>query len=210
MICFSGVDHSSNLRRGKVASMLLPQSEMMEQFIANLSVKHPSWRTTQRKMLVTVKEVSVCTWDGITCNGREEIVRLTYKGDKLRLVGTLQWKCLPQTILTLRLVSNGISGEVKWDNLPVQMVSLSLVNNQFSGTLQLECLPRDIVCIFLSENRFSGELAFENLPSSLQQLYLCGNQDLHGVVDIKALPSTLEAYDFRRTLIVVCNGDSFR
>ena len=74
MHCLYSVDDGSDLRRGKVTSLLLPQEDMVERLISNVTEKHKSWRTTKKNMFGRVQRLSVCQWRGVTCD-KEEMVR---------------------------------------------------------------------------------------------------------------------------------------
>ena len=89
------VDDGRDLRRGKVSMALLPQEQMMERFTENVRHKMKSWKTTKRRgLLGRVKIVSVCTWQGVTCNERSEISSVNW--DLLNIGGKLNFEFLPK------------------------------------------------------------------------------------------------------------------
>ena len=179
------IDDGSDLRRGKVTSLLLPQEDMLERFISNLTGRHKSWRTTKKNMLGRVKHVSVCKWKGVTCD-KDQTVRYI-EWCSMNLLGTLKWELLPYTVVSCKLIRNRLMGTVELDTLPSSLSLLILADNTFTGELHLSDLPDTLQNFSVNDNKFEGSVDLTNLPSTLNALYLNNNQ-LSSAVDLSHLP----------------------
>ena len=171
-------------RRGKANAMLLPQVDMLERFIENITVKHQTWRSTKKSWSGRNKSTSACDWEGVKCQDGE-VVEISWR--HMNLVGFLQWDSLPRSLLTCNLDSNIFTGTIQLDLLPPQLTYLWLTCNSFSGELLLNHLPHTLETLNLGYNRFEGSVDLSHLPLSLLYLCLCSNQ-LSGGVNLSELP----------------------
>ena len=189
------IDDESDLRRGKVTSLLLPQEDMLERFISNLTKTHKSWRTTTKQMFGRVKRVSVCQWRGVACHKDQTVSQIEWFS--MKLSGTLQWEFLPYTLQCCNLVNNRLGGSLQLDILPAQLTYLTLSVNTFIGELNLTQLPNTLHTLELRDNQFEGSVNLTNLCSALKFLYLHENK-LSGAVDLSHLPKNLQYLQLSR------------
>ena len=75
-----GIDDGSDLRLGKVTALLLPEEDMLERFVSNVTEKDESWRTTKKNINVfrRVKRVSPCNWWGFVCNEKQQVEEINF------------------------------------------------------------------------------------------------------------------------------------
>ena len=71
---------SSN-RRGKVSTLLAPQEELMSVLISNLTHHPSSWVRQKRSFFGQLREVSPCTWKGVLCDSRANVLDIRWFGN---------------------------------------------------------------------------------------------------------------------------------
>ena len=186
------IDDGSDVHRGKVTSMLLPQEDRLERFISNLTIRDKSWRTTKKNAFGRVKRLSVCKWRGVTCDASQQATKIIWTWMKLQ--GTLQWDYLPESVFRFDSSFCRLTGPVFLVALPPRLTYFNLERNIFIGELNLSDLPRILCTLWLNDNKFDGSVDLTLLPCGLEYLYLRNNQ-LSGAVDLSHLPTNLRNLD---------------
>ena len=97
------MDDGSDLRRGKVRRELLPQENVLEEFLRGETLRHPTWITEKKRFFGGIKKVSPCTWRGITCDPENNIISIIGSYGSPILEGNLSWRDLPPTLVRLQL-----------------------------------------------------------------------------------------------------------
>ena len=185
----STLDDTSDLRRGKVTSLLIPQEDLLERLISDLNGKDKTWRTTKKGMFGRVKSISPCTWKNVICNEGGEVTSLNWSA--MALSGLLQWDNLPRTLLTCDVSRNRISGNVQLDRLNPPITVLDTGMNFLGGGVELTNLPDSITRLSLNTNVFGGSINLYHLPQGLERLMLHRNS-FDNCPDLSCLPSTLQ------------------
>jgi len=189
MLSLSGRDDGSDLRRGKVTALLLPQEDMLERFLSNVTEKHDSWRTTKKNWFGRVERISACSWLGFTCNEHQQVENIHFT--RKRLKGSLQWEYLPPTILSCNVAEHDFTGSLSLHALPSRMIELKAKGNKFSGELCLTRLPDTLTYLNLAKNLCEGSVDVTQLPAGLISILLSQN-NLSGNVDLSRLPQHLK------------------
>ena len=193
MLTVYNIDDGSDLRRGKVASLLLPQEDLLERLVALIHNKPKCWRTTKKGWFGRVKKVSVCTWEGVVCDEAQTITRLLWTSTYgFYLRGALSWPYLPKSLHHGHVVrQRGLQGNITEIQYPSNLISLTAGHSSFSGTLDLTHLPPTLLELKLQKNHIHGGLDFSALPLTLRVLLLHGNR-FTGSVQLDNLPGTLQ------------------
>ena len=165
-------------RTAKVSVVNLPQEYELERFVRDVENPYPSWSV----------DTAACMWGMVQCDDSGQVRNINFWGKKL--LGQLNLKYLPKSILKFSAGMNRFTGEAHLDSLPPLLSHLDLCSNGFIGSLELASLPSDMVELILYKNKFSGDVCLSSLPGNLKILDL-GNNALTGAVDLEHLSSSM-------------------
>ena len=157
----------------------------------------------------------VCTWDGVDCDDRENVVAITWIGSLWgpkegtinlgflpettatfncalrKFHGVLDASRLPGKLQTMNVSLNRLMGSIDWAALPASLREFYLENNLFSGSLALECLPPSMQVLIAKKNEFFGKINLKALPHTMWRLNISEN-NLSGTLHSAALPESLK------------------
>ena len=168
-------------RIGKVRGTFLPVEYELEKFINDVENPHESWSTA----------TPACEWDGVKCNDKGDVIRISWDGRKLR--GILRWEHLPRFLTALSVCNNQLRGPIDFSSLPEGLTHLWISLNAFSGELHFEHLPPGLKILNISSCHFSGFVDFSCLQRSLlakggSGFDMRNNPELKGSISRRAVP----------------------
>ena len=172
-------------RRGKVRPFLLSAEGQLENFVANIRNAPSNWRLPSRQWWGKSKAASICAWQGIYCNSAHQITSIEWDG--LFLTGNISWAYIPQSLETLCVSYNNLSGSLEIPFFPPSLRSLRGSYNRFTHGIDLAALPEGHTLFWASRNSLSGTLDLTSLPPVLGQLNLCTNK-FYGNIELAHLP----------------------
>ena len=190
----------------------LPQQEMMELFVANLTAQY--FRDSHGNYL------DKCTWGGTGCNDAGDVTIISWDRGTLnpygaRYIGFVDFRWIPPTVelleisrisfqffsaahlpttaktveLTAAQYSRGI-GDLNTASLPKDLRVLLVGTQRFEGSVDFEALPSCLESLGIERNVFSGEVKLTNLPDGLLRCTMHSNE-FFGSVDLTQLPLSL-------------------
>mmetsp|Transcript_6909 Transcript_6909/g.10462 ORF Transcript_6909/g.10462 Transcript_6909/m.10462 type:complete len:253 (-) Transcript_6909:47-805(-) len=162
---------------GRLDHSLLPQQSLMEIFVAD-TVDIEAFQDSQRNFL------DIQEWSGLTISD-ENVTNIDFYG-MFYNGGTLEFACIPNTVVTILIGESMLTGEVPWKKMHNEIRCLRLVENQFCGSIDLTAVPRNLIVLWLHMNKFAGTLDFSDLPKNLVSLDL-GMNKLSGTVDLRSI-----------------------
>ena len=199
MFALPAEDNIPRSRAAKATRLFIPQEDLLQRFLYDVSGHHDSWVTT-RKGFFGEKPVHVCEWYGVECNVKKEVVSLKWRQILgLKLGGVLSWGDLPHTVQIIRLENNVLRSSIDFPVLPDGLLYLDLTRNRFSGTIDGTRLPPHIRSVRLGSNRFTGILDLTLLPYTLEHFSAPSNEFI-GTPSLKYLPDALKELDLRENL----------
>ena len=124
---------------------------------------------TLKGLDVSYNQLSSVRWDQLA----PQLQRLDLRHNLL--VGSLDLKLLPSTLVFCDVSSNSLNGPLDMTRLPGLLEHLDVSNNQFSGPLELAKFSENIRFIYLQNNKFTGNPDLTNLPVDVRRILIYGN-----------------------------------
>ena len=151
---------------GRFDRAFIPHADLLELFVENVTSKN-IFQNKDGSYLPLYFWRGVCCEDGSVVN--------------------LQWLC------TLRPEGSRFSGSIAFKHLPDTLISIDLRENALHCTLDFCTLPPNLQFAFLSKNDFFGSIDLTGLPETLLQLR-CEKNYFRGRIDLTQLPDLRELY----------------
>ena len=187
-ILFHSCFHASDIVRvpcrlpSKVRGANLPQEYELERVVRNIENPHRSWNAS----------TSACEWNGVTCDQDMHVEDIHWSFKDLSLFEfhecSFGFEFLPQTIRSLDIGRNELSGPVQLDLLPSNLNILKIGHNKFDGGLDLTRLPCTLEHANFNKNRFEGNVDLTLLPPSLREF---SSNTLSGDIVLDVLPQIM-------------------
>ena len=127
----------------------------------------------------------VCFWPGVQCNLEGDIKRINFSKEvfdgmryKTHLSfggGTISLACMPLTVESFRLNSQGMRGTVDTKFLPRGLRAIQVMENALFGQFDVSSLPPALINGYFSKNLLNGPIDLTKIPENLQLLDLSQN-----------------------------------
>ena len=131
-----------------------------------------------------------CAWNGITCGAEGLVEEIEWVGWRSRIVGTIDFKRMPLSVLLINFFATSLCGEVDTSALPKSLTYLCLQDCKFTGSLHMSALPPRLDTFIVTGNRISVVGQICNLPNSLCQIIINEILVAHRDIHIGKLPDT--------------------
>ena len=165
---------------GKVDKSSFSQETLMEILIADLE---------ENAFMFGPKDDPrpIALWKGLRME--DETVQCIVWGVS-NLIGSINLKYLPATVMYLELTGNHLTGSLDLKELSPVLQDFTFSRNEFTGDFNLTCLPDSFEHLDGTENQLSGSLNLEHLPQRLVTLSLAKNL-FTGIIFLTKLPPSM-------------------
>ena len=134
--------------------------------------------------------LNACTWTNVECEG-STVVKIDWY-ERQGSNDSIDIQCIPPRVRNVAIRYAEVSSRFFAAALPRELLTLSLVSIGLSGSVDIYALPRKLTAVSLKDNRLQGTVVLKDLPPNMQLLYLQDNIFKCVIVENSALPDSLE------------------
>ena len=109
------------------------------------------------------------------------------------LGGSVLFAFLPDTVHTINLAYNTLSGEIEFRDLPPNLDELFLTENLFEGKLVTAHIPRSVTKFSVRHNKLQGTIDCAKFPPKITHIDISRN-NFEGSLHVKHLLLTIEDF----------------